>query len=163
MKKEDKPKAKVPVREIAPSGENKDIILDPANKHIQKEKSIEAIRTMMDRSSTDQDFDPIIIGKINGEMLAMPLESKGGKYTLPDIKGVSEKDFKKKEKIARKIVKKIHPILQRDIGNVTFIAMLRKPLSQLKKIYKKIDKDNSKLTNRVGCIFLEVEEESIQI
>ena len=163
MKKENKTKDMEPIKELPPNGENKEIIRDPASKQIQRERAIEAMRDMMDRLSTDRDFDPIIIGKINGEMLAMPLESKGGKYTLPDLKIVSEKDFKKKEKIAKKIVKKIHPILQRDIGNVTFVAMLRKPLPQLNRIYKKIKKNNTKLANRIGCIFLEVEEESIQI
>lgn len=164
MKKDKKePVAQIFNDSIAPKGEDKEIILDPANKHILKERGIEAVRTMMDRISTDQDFNPIVIGKVDGEMLVMPLENKNGKYTLPNLKAVSEKEFKKKEKMARKIVKKIHPVLQRDIGNITFIAMLRKPLPQLKRIYKKINNENTKLANRIGCIFLEVEEESIQI
>jgi hypothetical protein len=67
-------------------------------------------------------------------------------------------------------MKSIHKVLRRDIGEVTETALMRKSEVQLKDLEKSLKKKKSRtllsrigLRNRVGCIFLEIGDESIQI
>ena len=86
---------------------------------------------------------------------------------MPDIKPQSKiKLFWKARRVDR-ILKKINPVLKRDIGDVAKIALMRKSDESLKilenKIKSKRHYNKPQLRNRIGCIFLEFGEDSIQI
>ena len=109
---------------------------------------------------------PCIIGSVNGKMILREVKLTPGKNGLGYIEDYYPKpdDLKKRKRMAEKIVDKLNPVLKRDIGRVAYIALTRKPLEKLKEIHRELKKDKkTKLTNRVGCIFLEVGDRTCQI
>lgn len=109
---------------------------------------------------------PCIIGSVNGRMLFREVKITPGKDGIAYIEDYYPKpdDLKKRKGMAKKIVEKLNPVLKRDIGKVAYIALTRKPLEKLKEIHRELKKGKkTKLTNRVGCIFLEVGDQTCQI
>lgn len=163
-----KPVVMKPIDLVNPTGESAII---ENGEHIKKarlkEKGMEKFMTMLQGMESDTlDMDPIIITKEKGEIMIVPLEKKLGKYVLPDIDAPDDKLLKKKKRLVAKIVGDIQPTLKKQITNVTEIALMRKDIGLLKRLYLKL-KGNKKprLTNRLGCIFLEFDDgdEPIQI
>lgn len=133
----------------------------------ENERAAKVMRDMFDKLAAGDDMPLIVLGKDNGKMVIEQLEIKDGAWQLPELKHISLDDIQEKEKLARKISKQVNPVLKRDIQNVTYVALLRKPLKTLQRLRDKLAlgkiRRRTKITNRVGCIFLEVEDETVQI
>lgn len=119
------------------------------------------------------DIDPLIIypDEVLG-MKARVCERDGeGNIILPsDIKTVTAAEIKAREQVAEDIVSQINPILKDQISSVAYVALVGKPLNLLKKIRSKLitaDNNNRKpkvnIANRIGCVFLEIDDETVQI
>jgi len=148
-----------------PLGTDTKVLKNPNHKEVVKEKGMETLVNMMKNLGTDADVPPMIISKQKGQLIILALEKKDGQYVIPEFKAMTEEEIKAKEKVARKIVKKMDTVIKRDIESVVYTALIRKPKKQLDRILAKFKgkKEKARLVNRVGCIFLEIEEESIQI
>ena len=143
-------------------------ISDQVVLEMNDEKLNEKVQGMMDKMMSGADFSPIIIGKQNGKFIISTMEQKSdGTFVMPDIKGISRIQKFWKERRVDRILRKIHPILRRDIGPVTKVALMRKSEDDLKELEKRLRKKsnrrNIRITNRVGCIFLEFDDLTIQI
>lgn len=70
----------------------------------------------------------------------------------------------KARRYASKITRKLQPTLREQISDVVKTALSRKPLATLKAVWRKLNKKHkAKIVNRLGCIFLEIDDETIQI
>ncbi len=152
--------------EKTPTGET--AVLNPMDPKIEKalhtERAMEGYKKLIDSLTTGSDFSPIVIARVDGEIKATSCDLQNGVYVLPEFKPPSKLQLFLKKRLVQKIIKTLNPILRRDIGNIVQVALLRKTDIQLKEIQKKMDKgDPPKLTNRIGCIYLEVGDESTQI
>jgi len=140
----------------------------PSNLSIQSkvlgEGVIENLVNAFDKISTNQDFVPILLGKVKGQIIAIPLQRKKGKYLLPNLSAPTDKEINHKKGLAKKIIELINPVLKRDIGDVAELALLRKDVNKLKILLADL-KEGKKphLSNRVGCIFLDVGDETYGI
>ena len=100
------------------------------------------------------------------EVDAFGINSKGT-FTIaciPDLREqVDTRLLKKKKAIIADILKQIAPSLREEITKVTELSLMRKDISQLKQLRKSSKIEQPKLKSRVGCLFLENEQTSIQI
>lgn len=142
---------------------------DPGiRKEIAKERAEERLLKVIEQMRGADDIPPIIFGKHKGEIQCIPLEvDKKGKLQLPDLTYTSEKELAERESIAKEIVEHINDQLKEQIAGVSFVALQRKETRTLKAVLKRLKrnfpKPNVRLTNRIGCIFLEIDDETIQI
>ena len=123
------------------------------------------LKQMIDSIGRNEDFRPIVFGKNKGEFFVFNLEEKNGKYIIPKIEANTQEDNEIKEELSKQIMKKIRKTLKRDIQEVTKIALLRKEIKELKDFNDELRKKEfkPKLTNRVGSIFLDIGNKTIQI
>ncbi len=142
-----------------------EVIDKPGDQVVQKERAEEQLLKMLDSVRTGEPFKPIVIARKDNELYIRVLEVKGGTYVMPDIKAPDARVRRQKEKLSQKITTELATTLKDDISQVTYVALLRKPVDLLREIYRKLKRGNSKprLVNRVGCIFLEVDDETVQI
>lgn len=151
--------------EAAPLGESAIVqrteVIETA---MYKEKAIEGIKKALENIASDQDFGPIIFARVNKELVATACEIKDGVFVLPNLELPSKISLIWKRRRVRSILKSINKVLRRDIGEVTEVALMRKTDDQLKEIQKALKKKKKVgLKNRIGCIFLEVGDETVQI
>lgn len=138
---------------------------------MHKERAVEGIKRIMDNLSGSADFAPVVFGRVNGEIIATACEIKDGVFVLPDFSQLpSSAALSWKKRRVNNIMKRIDKILRRDIGQVTEVALMRKSDDQLRAIENALKRKKNKsflsrvsLRNRVGCIFLEVDDETVQI
>ena len=149
-----------------PAGEAlKPVISGEAVNGMNYEKSMEALKNMLNKMADKGDIPPMIFGRLNGQFVATPLQEKNGTYILPTFKGMSPiKKFWKARKVDR-IMKAIDPILRRDISDVARNALMRKDDADIEKLLVKLkNKERPQLRNRVGCVFLEFKDDfSLQL
>jgi len=129
-----------------------------------RERAMEQMQGIISKLASGEDFPPVVFGKIKGDLKVGVLEEKNGMYVVPEWKAPSRFQLAMKRRRVKNIVKRIDPILRRDIGDVTEEALMRKSTEQLKELEQKLKKGKDvKLRNRVGCIFLEVDDQTLQI
>ena len=138
---------------------------NPDHPAVIEERSIETILNNI--LSGNPLENPIVLGTRNGKPFFKEVKiepGEDGRAYIEDFKPKKD-DLKKRQRMAEKIIEKIQPVLRKDIGTVAYMALTRKPLNHLKNMYREIKKDakNVKLSNRVGCIFLEVGDLTTQI
>lgn len=129
------------------------------------ERAMEGFKKLMEDMGSDRDFAPIVIGRNGGDIVFTQLEEKDGKYVMPVFRAPSRRQLVQKTRMVDEIVRKMRRVLHRDIENVVKTALLRKRDAQIRDLKRRLEKTKSKpqLRNRIGCIFLEIDDESIQI
>jgi len=149
---------------------------DPDVKRWSKKEQALAVATnyLQNMNNIPADTPPVIMhhdkkGRIK---LTVTKVDPRGRVIIPrSCKVISAKEADESEKLASQITKKIDPALKEHIGRVTFTALVRKPLPTLKKVWKKLNpktgnngrEPNVRLQNRLGCVFLEVDDETMEI
>ena len=111
------------------------------------------------------DIAPIIIARQKGKVHIAQAIEKDGVFVLPDMGRPSLGSLIKRKLQVRRIMKRLDPVLKRDIGEVTRIALMRKDeitLDKLEANLKKKDESHKpQIRNRIGCIFIEFGEDDI--
>lgn len=155
-------------KEPQPKGEDalKPVISHKAEIALHQEEAFRGVKEMIDKMTSNEDFSPLILARINGEFVATAMKEENGIYQIPQFKAQSKLKLFWKGRRVDKIMKKIHPALKRDIGDVAKIALMRKSDKDLIDLEKKLKnrKARPQIKNRIGCVFLELSDgTSIQI
>lgn len=129
--------------------------------HANKEKSMEILMNMINQINSGGDVTPFIIGVKDGKPMVQELKvEEDGTLVLPKIKMNSRDEVASKSRAVRRILKQIAPILKAEIENVTYVALMRKDTDKLREIMSNLKKkkSNIKIENRIGCIWLIIDE-----
>jgi hypothetical protein len=136
-------------------------------------KSEQAYKMLMELIKNPHSVEGLIVGrdKEGNFQIHKLLKDKQGKWMMPnnldEWKVPSIWDIIRKKRRINKIMVFPNPILKRDIGDVTKTALMRKTDDQLEKLYanlkNKEKRQRTSVRNRIGCIYIETDDESIQI
>ena len=133
---------------------------------VEKKKEI-AISFMNQLISGKSDVTPIVIGMKGGSIVFKELNiNDDGYIELPeDIKFQTKDELLQKQRVISRIVDEIAPVLHADIESVVYLALMRKDKKRLKKVLEKLQTatkrdEKPRLTTRLGCIYLEIGNES---
>jgi hypothetical protein len=142
-------------------------------KSLAKEQVMESLKVLIDNiGNSDFNLTPIVVGKKNKELFVSKLVLIDGVYTLPDLDKPLVEDLETKRILVANIMKNIDTVLKKEIGEVTETALMRKDVDVLNNLNNKLSikgqgffhkKKKAHLRNRLGCIFLEVDDLSFQI
>lgn len=148
-------------------GTSKDVLISgDINPAVRREKSIEILMDTMKKITNGEDIVPVVIGSIDGKIVVEECNvDQSGNISLPQLKTLSEEELKEKSKFVRRILTKISPVLQAEIENVTYVALMRKDKDKLDKVMKALKKPNTKVKveNKAGCIWLTIDDYSFVI
>jgi len=153
----EKPKPTVPSKE--PKGTSTEALIN-TNFSVagQKEKGIELLGSFVNLMSSGDinKIQPMIIAVKDGQLIVEKvIVDEHGKISLPELTLNTREDLDKKSKFVRKILKTISPVLQAEIDNVTYVALMRKDQEKLQNMFEAIQTGTKpKLENRLGCIWL---------
>lgn len=126
------------------------------------EQSKEAIVSLMNNIMQNKEVDPFIIAINNGKPLIIKCKrAADGTIIIPELKLITDEDLENKSKAVRRIIDRITPVLQADIENVTYMALMRKDSDTLTEVMQQLTnpdpnkpKPQPRLQNRLGCIWL---------
>ncbi|MFA6066855.1 MAG: hypothetical protein WC707_06765 [Candidatus Babeliaceae bacterium] len=142
-------------------GTSTDVLVNTAtNPETRREKAVEIITNMMKSIANNKDVKPFVIAAQDGVItIEECIVGESGMLELPEIKMNTPNDIKLKSRAVRRILKQITPVLQSEIGNITYVALMRKDWAKLHEITLRLKKKpKMKLENRAGCIFLIIDE-----
>lgn len=132
------------------------------------EQTIEVMKALMEKLSNNDlhNFEPVIFGIKDKKIIARKVKlDKDGRPIVENIDFPDKRTLAKKEKLAKQITDDLQKTIDHDMPGVIYTALIRKPLDKLKELRRKIKKQNSppRLSQRMGCIWLEVEDDSCQL
>lgn len=140
-------------------GTSTDVLLNTDySLEVAKEKTIEILTSfarLLQQGQTE--ITPFVIGMTNGVPIVQQLTvNEDGSLSLPEMKVNAPEDLKRKSKLVRRILKGITPVLQAEIENITYVALMRKDEQKLNEtlISLKESKVTPRLENRAGCIWV---------
>lgn len=146
----------------SPDGKSTEVLINTDfSLAVQKEKSIELLKNMLNSIATGEDIVPFVIGVKHGLPIALECKvNEDGSISLPEMKITTRQELKQKTRTVNKILKQIAPVLRAQIEGVTYVALMRKDVDKLNKIMHALREGKSvKIKNNAGCIFLVIDED----
>lgn len=135
---------------------------------VEDEQMIESFKKVFDQLMNNETVEPFIMAKNKDRLLFQKLEHDAdGNLIMPAFKPPSKWELIKKKRKVNRIMKFLNPILKRDIEDVVRLALMRKNSDRLERLETKLKQKKSRqrvrVVNRVGCIFVEDDEDSYQL
>lgn len=135
-----------------------------------EQKQQELLNMFQELVKNPRNTAPFIFGTdTDGNLKIAKLEKdKEGSFILPDAKSwtaPSRWDLIRKKRKVNKIMKFIDPILRRDISHVASISFMRKSDDVLDRLLAKLkdkkERHHVGLVNRLSCVYVETDDETI--
>jgi hypothetical protein len=130
----------------------------------------EVLRTFQNLLKDPKNIQPVMIGTdAKGQIRIIKLErEKDGSFKMPDMeewKAPTYWDVIRKKRKVNKIMKYLHPILKRDIGDISRLSLARKDEKTLDKLLAKLKSSEGRkrtaIRDRLSCFYIETDDDSI--